>query len=192
MPRPLPSTDTVSAATSGVPGALERLVDESLPVVLGWCKRLLGPRGDPEDAAHDAMVVVIDHIGELRDPVAFPGWLFQITRRVLATHRRRAWLRRWLPGTDTDTADAGPSPERHYLRDETARTVQGLLDQLPEAQRSTLILHDLEGRSDAEVADILGVPKGTVKSRLRLGRQRLKNLAEEAGLIPVTPQRSAL
>ncbi len=192
MLRPLPSTETVTAAISGVPGALDRVMDDSLPVVLGWCKRLLGPRGDPEDAAHDVLVVVLDHLGELNDPVAFPGWLFQVTRRVLATHRRRAWVRRWIPGASTETTDLGPSPERRYLRDETARSVQELLDQLPEAQRITLILHDLEDRSDSEVADILGVPKGTVKSRLRLGRARLKTLAEEIGLAPTSPQRSAL
>ncbi|MFT5680909.1 MAG: RNA polymerase sigma-70 factor (ECF subfamily) [Myxococcota bacterium] len=192
MPRPLPSTDTVAAAIRGVPGALDQVVSTSLPAVLGWCKRLLGPRGDPEDAAHDVLVVLIDHIGTLQDPVAFPGWLFQVTRRVLSTHRRRAWVRHWLPGASTETTDTGPSPERRYLRDETARSVQELLDQLPEAQRITLILHDLEDRSDAEVADILGVPKGTVKSRLRLGRARLKTLAEGAGLVPTPSHRSAL
>ena len=192
MPRPLPNTDTVAAAIQGTPGALDRLIDGSLPAVLGWCKRLLGPRGDPEDAAHDVLVVVIDRIGELRDPIAFPSWLFQVTRRVLATHRRRSWVRRWMPGVPTETTDASPSPERRYLTDEVSRSVQGMLDQLPEAQRVTLILHDLEDRSDSEVAEILGVPKGTVKSRLRLGRARLKTLAEAAGLTPTASQRRAL
>lgn len=192
MLRPLPSTEIVTAAVRGVPGALDRVMDDSLPVVLGWCKRLLGPRGDPEDATHDVLVVLLDHLGELKDPVAFPSWLFQVTRRVLATHRRRAWLRRWNPEASTETTDLSPSPERRYLRDETARSVQELLDQLPESQRITLILHDLEDRSDAEVADILGVPKGTIKSRLRLGRARLKTLAEAAGLVPTSTKRSIL
>lgn len=192
MPRPLPSTDTVAAAIQGVSGALDRLIDGSLPVVLGWCKRLLGPRGDPEDAAHDVLVVVLNRIGELKDPVAFPSWLFQVTRRVMATHRRRAWVRRWMPGTPPETTDLSPSPERRYLTDEVSRAVQGMLDQLPEAQRLTLILHDLEDRSDSEVAVILGVPKGTVKSRLRLGRARMKTLVEAAGLTPTSSQRSPL
>ena len=192
MNRSLPGTDTVAAAIQGTPGALDRLIDGSLPAVLGWCKRLLGPRGDPEDAAHDVLVVVIDRIGELKDPIAFPSWLFQVTRRVMATHRRRAWVRRWMPGASTDIVDLGPSPERRYLADEVSRSVQDMLDQLPEAQRITLILHDLEGRSDSEVADLLGIPKGTVKSRLRLGRARLKTLAEAAGLMPAASQRRAL
>lgn len=192
MPRPLPSTDTVAAAIQGVPGSLDRLISGSLPAVLGWCKRLLGPRGDPEDAAHDVLVVVIGRIGELKDPVAFPSWLFQVTRRVMSTHRRRAWVRRWLPGVPPEAIDLSPSPERRYLADEAARAIQEMLDQLPEPQRITLILHDLEDRSDSEVADILGVPKGTVKSRLRLGRARLKTLAKAAGLTPTATQRSAL
>src|SRR5690349_13526144 len=102
----------VRAAQDDTPGALDRLCTWWLPVVLGWTTRLGGPRVDPEDAAHDVFLVVFRRIGELERPEAFQSWLFGIARRVIAGHRRRAWLRRWLPGGVPDTADSGPDPAR--------------------------------------------------------------------------------
>lgn len=181
MSRPLPTPDLVARAVAGESQALDRLFDQCLPVVLSWCKRLGGPRVDPEDATHDVMVVVLDRIDGLQKPEAFGSWLFMTTRRVLSTHRKRAWVRRWLPGHD---------PDQHPARDagledrDLARRLQAVLDELPLAQREVLILHDLDGHSDQAVADLLGVPKGTVKSRLRLGRRKLRDLAEARGLWP--------
>lgn len=181
MSRSLPPTELVAQAVAGDPRALDALFEQCLPVVLSWCKRLGGPRVDPEDATHDVMVVVLDRIDGLERPEAFGSWLFTTTRRVLSTHRKRAWIRRWLPGKD---------PDEHAARDaglegrDLARRLQAVLDELPLAQREVLILHDLDGHSDQAVADLLGVPKGTVKSRLRLGRRKLRDLAEARGLWP--------
>ena len=181
MRKSLPSSERVAAAIAGDTLAFEAVVRACLPVVLGWCKRLSGPSVDPEDAAHDILVIVVDRLHGLRDPAAFPAWLFQITRKRLSSLRRRAWFGTML---EWEPVDPRLDPEAQHTSKDCSRRVQALLDRLPETQRMVLVLHDLEERSDAETARMLGIPKGTVKSRLRLGRAALRKLALEDGLWP--------
>ncbi len=175
-----PGTDValVAAAIGGDDEALQRLVSECLPHVITWSVRLCGMAADGEDCAHEAMIVVLRKLPELRDPEAFPYWLFGITRNVVRNQRRKAWLRNWLPGIVPDRPDPTPSPALRLATSQRARRVAELLDRLPEAQRVVLILCDLEDRSAPEAARLLGIPVGTVKSRLRLGRQRFVKEAE--------------
>lgn len=176
--------ELVRLAQQDAPGALDRLCAVWLPVVLGWTHRLGGPRVNAEDAAHDVFLVVFDRLGDLRSPGAFQSWLYGITRRVVAAKRRRAWVRRWLPGAVPDEADDGPDPARRTEQSEVADAVWQALEALPAHHREVLVLCDLEERPDSEVAELLGVPKGTVKSRLRRARiglrSRVGSLAVEA------------
>lgn len=175
-----PGTDVelVTAAIAGDDEALQELVRECLPHVIAWSVRLCGLAADGEDCAHEAMLVVLRKLPELRDPEAFPFWLFGITRNVARNQRRKAWVRRWLPGIVPDRPDPTPSPALRLATSQRARRVAVLLDRLPEAQRVVLILCDLEERTAADVARLLSLPVGTVKSRLRLGRQRFVKEAE--------------
>jgi len=179
-----PGTDRelVAAAASGDQPALDRLVDECLPAVLGWCARLGGPKVDAEDAAHDVMMVVVTRIDRLTKPESFPYWIFGICRNVLRSHRRRAWIARWVPGEPPEQRDRGPLADRRVELGETARRVQSVLSELPAAQREVLVLCDLEERSSSEVATLLGIAQGTVKSRLRLARRRFRLVAGDMGL----------
>ncbi|MFT4621665.1 MAG: RNA polymerase sigma-70 factor (ECF subfamily) [Myxococcota bacterium] len=161
------------------PGALSRLFTRWLPVVLGWCKRLASGRINAEDAAHDVFEVVLDRLPSLRDASAFSSWLYGITRRVLAAHRRKAWVRRWLPGVEPEGVDNTPSPLRRTEQSEVATRVHAALAQLSAHHREVLVLCDMEERPDSEVADMLGVPKGTVKSRLRRARIQLRALVPD-------------
>ncbi len=172
----------VRAAARGEPGARDRVVDACLPVVLGWCARLGGPKVDPEDAAHDVLLVMLDRLDSLRNPDAFSSWLFGITRRVLAKHRRQAWVKRWVPGFVPEPVDSEASPFQRARLSETSRRVQQALEQLPPAQREVLVLCDLEERTDLEVSELLGIPLGTVKSRLRLARRKFRTIAEQNAL----------
>lgn len=165
--------ELVQAAASGDEVALSRVLDRWLPVTLGWCRRLAGPKVDPEDAAHDAMLVVLRRLPGLRRPDAFPSWLYGIVRRTIAGHRRRAWVRHWSPGADPgDRADDAAGPGRSCELGERARDVQAALEQLPQRLREILVLCEVEDLTDEEAADLLGIPVGTAKSRLRHARQR--------------------
>lgn len=174
-----------------LPGALDRLCDVWLPVVLNWTMRLAGPRIDAEDAAHEVFIVVFRRLAELERPEAFPAWLYGITRRVVAAHRRRAWFRRWLPGAVPEQISPQPDPARRAEQGDVADRVWAALDELPIHHREVIVLCDLEERADSEVAEMLGVPRGTVKSRLRRARlalrQSIPDLVDRADLEPGEP-----
>jgi RNA polymerase sigma-70 factor (ECF subfamily) len=167
----------VRAARADEPGAVDRLCARWLPEVLAWAVRLGGPKVDAEDVAHDAMIVVIRRLSVLQEPRAFPAWLYDITRKTIASHRRKAWVRRWIPGAVPDRADdrvtADPAALTH--RHQVAEQIWHALDDLRDHHREVLVLCDLEERPDSEVSEMLGVPKGTVKSRLRRARKELRS-----------------
>jgi RNA polymerase sigma-70 factor (ECF subfamily) len=171
----------LQAMRRGDAGAWLEVVDRWLPVVLGWCTRLGGPGVVPEDAAQDVLVVAWRRVGALRELEGMGPWLYAITRRTLAAHRRRAWVRRWLPFAG-ESVSPSPGPARLVEVNETSLTVQRLLEKIPEPEREVLVLSLLEERADSEVAAMLGIPKGTVKSRLRRARQRFLAEADAVGL----------
>ena len=174
----------VLAARDDQPGALRELLDEWVPVVLQWCYRLSGPRVDAEDAAHDVMEIVIQKLHTLRDPARFRSWLYGISRRVIMRHRSRAWVRRVVSLGETELESSYLTPDREAQISQTGRQVQMALEKLPHPQREVLVLHELEERSVTEVAELLGVPVGTVKSRLRLARQRMRRVVVQMGIAP--------
>lgn len=162
----------------------EALFEAWLPVVLRWCSRLGGPKVDAEDAAHDVLVTALTRLHTLRNPADFPAWLFGITRRTLAWHRRRAWVQRWVPGFMPEVVDHRAGPESATASSELGVRVQEVLEELPTELREVLILCDLEERPDEAVATLLAIPLGTVKSRLRRARRRFAEAALTAGLGP--------
>lgn len=164
---------------------VDALIESWLPVVVGWCTRLGGPRVDPEDAAHDVLMVVVQRLDRVYDAARFPSWLFGITRRTLARHRRRAFVRRWIPGLVVDSPDPADGPARLYAVSEASTHVQEILAGMSEDDREVLVLALLEDRPDTEVAEILEIPAGTMKSRLRRARDRFLKIAQAQGLSPV-------
>ncbi|MBN1334719.1 MAG: sigma-70 family RNA polymerase sigma factor [Deltaproteobacteria bacterium] len=171
----------VRRARHGEAGAEDTLVGHWLPTVLAWCRRLGGPTIDAEDAAHDVLVIVLTRLERLREPECFASWVFGITRRVLARHRRRAQLHRWFD-LRAEPSTMPPAPDRAWDRTEEARRLWLALDDLSAAQREVLVLCELEERTDAQAARLIGVPLGTVKRRLHDARLRLKVEAARRGL----------
>lgn len=172
MRRPAPSPEVFAAARAGDPLAFDQLVRSQAASVLAWCTRLGGPGVQPEDAAQDVLLVLFTRFGSVPGPDDLGPWLWGVTRRVLADHRKRAWIRRWVPGVFLEPADSAAGPDHRCSLSEGSRMVQRILDELPIAQRDVFVLCDIEERTDLEAATLLGVPVGTVKSRLRLARAR--------------------
>lgn len=170
------------AVTEGDDEARAALVRAWGPVVLGWCARLGGGAIDVEDVAHEVMLKMLLRLDTLRAPEAFPAWLFSVTRSELNRARRRAWLRRWLPGAPPEQVAPAADPVANDL----IRRVHRALDRLDPSLREVLVLCDLEERTDPEAAQLLGLPVGTVKSRLRRARAAFEVEARRLG-IPEEP-----
>ena len=185
----------IEAARDGSSPAWTALVRAWGPTVLRWCRYQGGGSIDHEDAAHEVFIRLHERIGRLHSPERFRAFLYGITRRVVSEHRRRAWWRRWTPGAVPDHA-GGESPERQLERAQVARTIEVVLERVPERFREVLIHCDVEGQSMAEAAELTGLPVNTVKTRLYRGRQRFRKEAARLDLtldrVVQTPEEEAL
>ena len=174
--------ELIQAFLNGDRSARDRVLGAWAPTVLTWCMRLGGPRVDAHDAAQDVMLIVLTKGHTCRDAERFPAWVWGVTRKVLGRHRTKAWVRYWVGGVFPDSADPGAGPRVHAQISQTGRRVQQVLEELTREHCEVLILHDLEGRSATEVGRLLGVPPGTVKSRVRRARASFKAAAERRDL----------
>lgn len=176
----LPKAELTAHAIAGDAAAVDALAKAWLPHVYRWCHRLGGPGFDSEDAAHEVLITMCRRVHTVKDPNAFPAWLFGITRRTLANHRRRAWWKRWLPAAVVEDrpADRG-NPERSFEAMCAHEQVWDALMELKPIHREVLVLCELEERSATEAAALLGIPAGTVKSRLRAARTHFRGLVED-------------
>lgn len=175
--RRLPEADAqlIRDAIAGRRGAVDELAGVWLPHVYRWCHRLGGPTLDAEDAAHETLIVMCRRIHTVHGPAQFPSWLFAIARKTIANQRRRAWFARWVPGASLEReAATGWGSAQDLESRQSAEVVWKVLEALPQSQREVLVLVDLEEHTNAEAAALLGLPLGTVKSRLRVAREAFR------------------
>jgi RNA polymerase sigma-70 factor, ECF subfamily len=127
---------------------------------------------DAEDVAQEAMLQAYRRFERLRDPSRFRAWLVRITFR-LALDQARSSRRREQRETVWAVAVPRPTAEDLAASSEFARRLDQAMETLPEKSRLILVLSAMDGHSLEEVAELLQVPLGTVKSRLHTARKRL-------------------
>jgi RNA polymerase sigma-70 factor (ECF subfamily) len=115
---------------------------------------------------------VFRSIKTLRDPRALPAFLYATARNAAITRLR---LRTHENDSQSETQES-PAPDCAFLAFDDAEQVHHALDRLPLSQREALTLYFLEELSIDDIAAVLGVPTGTVKSRLHYGKQAIRKL----------------
>ena len=181
--------ELVAAASGGDLDAFEKLVQRHQTRLVGYLRGLTNTEVDAEDLAQEAFLRAYRSLKGFRGTSSFRTWLYQIATNVF-----RNWLekRRNQAPVNAGSIDAPPpgmeepvepmgedNPEgRHVQRDAIDRA----LAELPADQREAVLLRDVEGFEYREIAEQLGVPLGTVESRIFRGRARLKELLRTAGL----------
>jgi len=132
---------------------------------------------DAEDAVQDGFVKAWRALGRFREGAPFRPWLLRIVANEASNRRRSAGRRAGLAlraATQEPSGDAAPSPEAALLSSEQRSTLLAAVEELPEEQRSVVALRYFLGLSEAEVAETLGIPQGTVKSRTARALERLR------------------
>jgi RNA polymerase sigma-70 factor (ECF subfamily) len=133
---------------------------------------------DAEDLAQEAFAKAYRRFRQLRDRDRFRGWLVRMTWRM-AIDRARSERRRMARETAADLLPAcEPSPVQSFIERERAVRLWRAIDLLPEKLRIVIVLAAIEEHDVREIAKLLRLPEGTVKSRLFLARQRLKELLQ--------------
>jgi RNA polymerase sigma factor (sigma-70 family) len=156
---------TIEAAPRSDAMAMATLVDELMPYVGRICGAIALQHG--EDAAQNALIAVLRNLRRLEDPRALRGWVRTIATReaVRVARGARAELPLEQPAVAAVPARADP---------ELGVEIRDQLERLDPEQRAVLVLRDLEGLGEQEVAELLRVPEGTVKSRLHRARARFR------------------
>jgi RNA polymerase sigma-70 factor, ECF subfamily len=140
-----------------------------------------GKDRDLDDLVQDAMEQALKSLPSFEGRSKLSTWTFQVCYRTLLK-RRRSWGRWFRRFSFSSTGELPEPPQvpttEPTLRKERLQRLQGALAQLPDKKRSVVLLHDLEGHSSEEIAEIVGAKLGTVRSRLRDGRRELLSLLE--------------
>ena len=162
----------------GKPGALEELVVLWERPLYYFVRRLVNTEDEAKDVAQDIWLRVVRRIGAVRDPAAFPAWLYKVARTQAASHFRKTPPFQPLPEHES-TADVARASTNDLSSALRAEELHWGLSQLSPPHSECLILHFLEGFSLDEVSDITDVPLGTVKSRIHYAKRALRDLLKK-------------
>ncbi len=176
------SESLVDRCKRGDPSAWRQLFDDFVRAVHRWALGFGIDSSGAEEVTQDVFATAVRKISRCGDDGQLPSWLFQITRRQAANYRRRASLRRALGLSELFQV---PAEDDGRLQDgrraELSLEIRRTLRKLPVHLVEVLILHDLDGHTQGETARILGVPAGTVASRLRTAREQFEKKWARAG-----------
>ena len=163
--------------------AFNDLVRKYEKQVYNFAYRLTGNYDDANDVAQDAFLRVFNAIGSFRGDASFSTWLFRITTNVFLDERKRAkahpqasldeYLELGESSVTRQIEDPSPLPEAVLEESERAQILSKAVSDLPEYQRAMVTLYHGQQKSYEEIAEIMDLPIGTVKSRLNRARLAL-------------------
>ncbi len=183
-------TDLIKRCQQGDVDAFEELIAAYEKKIINYCWRMLGNPSDAEDAAQEVFVKVFRFMKSFTGQSAFSTWLYRIASNVcldiLRKRKRQPAETVSLHQSNTEgdefalpLEDSAPTPYEAAQLSEAQRALASALDKLGEEQRRVIILRDIEGFSYEEIAAVMHVPPGTVKSRINRARKTLQKLLEK-------------
>jgi RNA polymerase sigma-70 factor (ECF subfamily) len=194
-------TALVAALKAGSEEAFAVLIAQYSQPLYSLIARSLQDPADAADITQEVFIKVFRSIRSFHGEASLRTWLYRIALRE-ASNQRRWWTRHkkqeltidapvGSEGEDSEDSmclggllmDANGTPYEHAAQAEMKARVEAALRQLPEAFRTVVVLREMEGFCYEEIAEILDVPVGTVKSRLTRGRAALKQILVQMGLV---------
>lgn len=168
-PRP-----AVAPVREAEPDAFAQIYREYAPRVNRWAARLGGPGCDVEDVVQEVFLVVSRKLDGSRQHDHLVSWIFEITRKTAANHRRRdRWRRLWGGSAPLANLRAeGAEPDAVLERRRLLALFHRALNQLNDKQRTVFVLYELEGQSTMEIAELTQRNHSTVKVQLARARAR--------------------
>ncbi len=186
-----PDFNLVERCLSGDEAAWETLVRTHTRKVYGFCYRFTGKDSQAQDLTQEIFLRVFRSLKSYRsNEGAFATWLARLSRNLLIDNYRRTKQERstdsieeQLPMIEERTA-ATARPEGMLAGREASELLQAGLARLSPDLREAVILRDLQEMEYREIADVLKVPEGTVKSRINRGRAELARVLRQRGVVP--------
>ena len=175
--RPLEETEIVERAKRGDARAYEELVQTYQGIAFRTAYLVVGNAADAEEAAQDGFVKAYRALGRFRTGEPFRPWLLKIVANEARNRRRSAGRRDALAlraAVAESSGEAAPSPETAALDAERRRALLAAVETLPEEQRLVVTCRYFLDLSEEETAAVLGVRRGTIKSRTSRALDRLR------------------
>jgi RNA polymerase sigma-70 factor (ECF subfamily) len=175
--RPLEEAELVERARRGDERAYKEIVHAYQGIAFRTAYLLVRNAADAEDAAQEAFVKAYRALGRFRPGAPFRPWLLQIVANEARNRRRSAGRREALvlrAAASEPSGEAAPSPEAALLAGEQRRELLAAVDALPPDQRDTIACRFFLDLSEEETAQVLGIRRGTVKSRTSRALDRLR------------------
>jgi RNA polymerase sigma-70 factor (ECF subfamily) len=160
--------------------SVEQVHEQHADFVWRSLQRLGVRDSDLEDALQDVFLVVHRKLDTFDGSARLTTWLYGIALRVAAAHRRRAHIRReeMTPDLESTQSAGADDPEAALLERESRRRLESVLDSMSLEKRAVFVMFEIEGLTAVEIAEIVGVPVGTVHSRLYAARGEFARAAE--------------
>ncbi len=160
--------------------AFEELVLKYQDRIYNLCRHMLGNIHDAEDAAQDTFIKAYHNLDNFRPEASFYTWLYRIAVNTCLDYKKRPFFESFFKEADEgedyidEPASDRPSPEKLYESKQIGLALHNGIRNLPLKLRTAIVLKEIEGLSYEEIADILEVSIGTVKSRISRAREELK------------------
>ncbi len=170
-------TELVGRCLEGDKLAWEVLVRNYQSRIYGFAYGYVGNADEARDLAQDIFIRIYQKLGTCRDPERFLPWTIRIARNVCVDHLRRRKVRPAAHDTPVDEmfdlASDGPDPEERFTAESRKQLIHQGLQELSRINREVILLKDIQDLKLTEVASVLKVPVGTIKSRLNRARIEL-------------------
>ncbi len=170
----------VARAAAGDADAFGTLVGRHLSAAYAVAHAFVGEPADAEDVCQDTFVALLARIEDCRPADSFRAWLLRSVRnRAISFQRWQRVRTATALGTGPGEVDVPAAEESPYAaaeRAELGARLGAALATLPDGQRRTMLLHDVEGWSHREIATLLGIAEGTSRAALFAARRRLRAL----------------
>ncbi len=164
--------ELVHATLAGRPEAFGTLVERYDRSVYHLCLRTMRDREEARDATQEAFFKAFRGLGTFKPGAKFSTWIFSIAYHACCD--RLAKLKRLSDSELPDRADPAPGPAALAERGDEARALRQAIDDLPEKYRTVITLYHLQGKQYEEIASVLGLPMGTVKTHLFRAKELLR------------------
>ena len=184
-----PDAAMVAAVLEGDPEAYRVLVERYERRIYHVVYGMVRSSEDAHDLAQDAFIKAFQNLHRFRLESKFYTWLCRIAMNVTIDHLRKQKHRRHSEFDDSRSGGVGgqvvrlhsapDDPAANVAQSQMYKTIMDAVDTLPDDQKQVLILRELEEMPYKEIAEILGIPEGTVMSRLYYARRRLQDLLAE-------------
>jgi RNA polymerase sigma-70 factor (ECF subfamily) len=170
----VPARTIVEPAALAAPASFDEAYRNYAQCTARWARNLGGGDIEVEDVVQEVFLVVSRRMRGFRGGARFSSWLFEITRKIVANHRRRHRWRFWTGNSELvdSAAGQGRDPASELERRRSAALFYEALDLLPEKYRTVLVLFEIQGMSTQAIADLRELRLSTVKIQLARARQR--------------------